>query len=645
MNLLSSETSPYLRQHADNPVHWMPWGQAAFDRALRENKPVLLSIGYSACHWCHVMAHESFEDPATADAMNAHFINIKVDREERPDIDLIYQQALALMGEQGGWPLTIFLTPDLVPFWGGTYFPPEAAHGLSAFRDILGALANAWKKDNARIGLHADRLKQALADIQKTQPVTDTPTTELPVTKILSAIDPVHGGISSVQKFPMLPLIDYLWTYHIRHGHADCKTAVIDALVNMCGRGLYDHIGGGFFRYTVDAEWHMPHFEKMLNDQALFLSLLSEVAREVPHPLFISCLQETIEFLAREMRITKNGLSAFASSLDADSNGVEGGYYLMDADLLSQQLSSTDIEAIRNLYELPHIYPKRIDAKETIYRDKLKTIRAQRTPPARDNKIMIDANGRVICGLVSAFQTLRDPSILDLAISAFDYICTYAMQGGRRLSHSLLGEQVQPQSFADDYIQMGLAALALHQTTGEKRYLAAARSWADIVVTDFVDIDKGGFFMTTADNAVFGLRAKPSDDTAIASTNGSAAAFFTTLSLLSDDNTAWKETENILRLFMPDTERYPLSHGSLLTAALQAATPLTLTFHTEDRVKIENTLSGMSIPGIVLIADTEIKKGTAMICVKRTCHPPVKLDDLADALDRQRVYAGAANDF
>ena len=325
MNLLQNETSPYLRQHQDNPVDWRPWGPEAFEKAKAENKPVLLSIGYAACHWCHVMAHESFEDHETAALMNQHFISIKLDREERPDIDAAYQGALSLMGKQGGWPLTMFLTPDGKPFWGGTYFPPQPRYGMPSFREILRGIAESYARDKDKIAHNVKSLTAALEKINTSQPGTILHREALDKISgyFLSLIDPANGGIGSAPKFPNLTIINLLWSAYIRSGNEAYKAAVIHSLTQMCQGGIYDHIGGGFSRYTVDAEWLVPHFEKMLYDNAQFISLLAEVYRETQHPLFAERLSETVEWVRRDLSIRHFSHTAFAASLDADSEGEE----------------------------------------------------------------------------------------------------------------------------------------------------------------------------------------------------------------------------------------------------------------------------------------------------------------------------------
>src|SRR5208283_3388355 len=347
-NLLRHQTSPYLLQHADNPVHWRPWGQEALAEAAADDKPILLSIGYAACHWCHVMAHESFEDPDTAALMNTLFVNIKVDREERPDIDHLYMSALHGLGEQGGWPLTMFLAPDGAPFWGGTYFPPAPRWGRPSFRQVLQGVAAAWRERDTMVTQNAGALRRML-ERQSAVEAGELPTPthlDAVAAALLRITDPDQGGIKGAPKFPNPPIFRFLWQNAFRTGASAGQEALHLLLQRMSQGGIYDHLGGGSARYATDAIWLVPHFEKMLYDNAQLLELLAFAHADRPSPLYAERAEETVGWLLRDMRATKGAKAAFASSEDADSEGEEGRFYVWTADEVDAALSEAGLGAV-----------------------------------------------------------------------------------------------------------------------------------------------------------------------------------------------------------------------------------------------------------------------------------------------------------
>src|SRR5271166_2718351 len=419
-NLLRHETSPYLLQHAGNPVHWRPWGVAALEEARTEQKPILLSIGYAACHWCHVMAHESFEDPDTAALMNQRFVNIKVDREERPDIDHLYMSALHALGEQGGWPLTMFIAPDGAPFWGGTYFPPEPRWGRPSFRQVLQGVSEAYRTDHAMVAKNTAALRQVLARMSTANP-GDLPTPvhlDAVAAALLRLNDPEHGGLRGAPKFPNPPIFRFLWQNAFRTGAPEGQEALHLMLQRMSQGGIYDHLGGGYARYSTDAIWLVPHFEKMLYDNAQLLELLAFAHADRPSPLYAERAEETVGWLLRDMRATKGAKAAFASSEDADSEGEEGRFYVWTADEVDAALSEAGLGAVAAAFKraydvtpggnwderiiLRRVTPRGAPDEEAALaraRAALLAARDRRVRPGRDGKVLADWNGLTVAAL------------------------------------------------------------------------------------------------------------------------------------------------------------------------------------------------------------------------------------------------------
>lgn len=449
MNRLAGAASPYLLQHRENPVDWWEWGDEAFAEAKRNNRPVLLSIGYAACHWCHVMAHESFEDPATAAVMNELFVNIKVDREERPDIDHVYMSALHSLGQQGGWPLTMFLTPRGEPFWGGTYFPPEPRHGQPAFSDVLSQLSAIYRQDPERIARNTAAIKSALKQMETVAlAVAGEPDLADLARQIAGAFDPLNGGLSGAPKFPNTGLIELLWRLGSREG-AESPTllAATRTLERMARGGIHDHLGGGFARYAVDERWLVPHFEKMLYDNAQLLGLYALEANRSGDTLARQAAEGIVTWLEREMLLPEG---TFAASLDADSEGEEGKYYVWTRTEIETLLGPDDAEVLARHYDVrPHGNWEEVsilnrldmpdpDAATAEHLARLKacllTIRAKRIPPARDDKILADWNGLMIAALARAAGLLDQPRWLDLARNAYRFVAESMADGSGQLT-------------------------------------------------------------------------------------------------------------------------------------------------------------------------------------------------------------------
>ncbi len=449
MNRLSQEISPYLLQHKDNPVHWRPWGEEALAEAKREDKPILLSVGYAACHWCHVMAHESFEDDEIAALMNTLFVNIKVDREERPDLDGIYQSALALMGERGGWPLTMFLTPEGEPFWGGTYFPPSPRYGRPGFPQLLHAIAEAYRSDKTKVDTNVTALRAALAKMQAPEPGNGLSVEALDEAArfALRLIDTRHGGTAGAPKFPQPTFFRFLWRAYKRRGEAVFRDAVTVTLDAICQGGIYDHLAGGFARYSTDDVWLAPHFEKMLYDNALLVELMTEAWRETHSPLYARRIAETIDWAMSEMRVDapSGELFAFASALDADSEGVEGKYYVWDEAEIDAVLGA-DAPAFKAAYSVRpggnwegHTILNRtgmglpaddLERKLAECRARLLAVRRERIAPGRDDKVLADWNGLMIAALAEAGAVFAEAAWVEAAAKVFRFVTTHMSDGG-----------------------------------------------------------------------------------------------------------------------------------------------------------------------------------------------------------------------
>ncbi|MFD4570251.1 thioredoxin domain-containing protein [Streptomyces sp. NPDC058467] len=541
-NRLAHETSPYLLQHADNPVDWWPWSAEAFDEARKSNKPVLLSVGYSSCHWCHVMAGESFEDDATAAYMNEHFVNIKVDREERPDVDAVYMEAVQAATGQGGWPMTVFLTPDAEPFYFGTYFPPAPRHGMPSFRQVLEGVRGAWTDRRDEVAEVAVKIVRDLAGREMSFGDSQVPGEEEQAQALLGLTreyDATRGGFGGAPKFPPSMVIEFLLRHHARTGSEGALQMAADTCEHMARGGIYDQLGGGFARYSVDREWVVPHFEKMLYDNALLCRVYAHLWRATGSELARRVALETADFLVRELRTNEGG---FASALDADSDDgtgrhVEGAYYVWtpeqlrevlgeDAELAAHHFGVTEegtFEAGASVLQLPQ-HDGVFDAEKiaSIHR-RLLAARAQRPAPGRDDKVVAAWNGLAVAALAETGAYFERPDLVDAAIGAADLLVRLHMDDRARLARTSKDGQVGANSgVLEDYADVAEGFLALASVTGEGVWLEFAGFLLDHVLVQFTDAESGALYDTAADAER--LIRRPQDPTDNATPSGWSAA-------------------------------------------------------------------------------------------------------------------------
>jgi hypothetical protein len=583
-NRLAQATSPYLLQHKHNPVDWWTWGPEALAEAKRVNKPILLSVGYAACHWCHVMAHESFEDAATAQVMNELFINIKVDREERPDIDQIYMNALHILGEQGGWPLTMFLTPQAEPVWGGTYFPKESRFGRPAFVDVLREVARLFREEPNQIEQNRAALLARLADKARPAGKVTIGLKELDAAamQVGNMFDPVNGGLRGAPKFPQPAILEMLWRAGLRTNDARFFETVEHSLERMSEGGIYDHLGGGFSRYSVDERWLVPHFEKMLYDNAQLLELLALAYQRSGNRLFAVRARETVEWLKREMT-TKEG--AFAASLDADSEGEEGKFYVWSKNEIIELIGPEAGEFFSRHYDVTdegnfegHNILNRLkdgprsdadEARLASLRAILLDARAGRVRPGLDDKVLADWNGLMIAALVNAGIILDETSWLDMARRAFDFIAQRMTKGDRqnsRLGHSWRDDKLLFPGLASDFAAMIRAALALHEATGERVFLACALAWQSGLDAHYADRDTGGYYLSADDASDLLLRPHSTTDDATPNPNAVAAQNLVRLAVLAGDDTWREKSDRLFEGILSAAERNLFGHVALLNA-------------------------------------------------------------------------------
>lgn len=684
-NRLANETSPYLRQHAENPVDWYPWGEEALQRARDEDKPILLSIGYAACHWCHVMAHESFEDPATAEIMNEHYVNIKVDREERPDLDSIYMSAVTALTGQGGWPMTVVLTPDGRPFFGGTYYPPVPRHGMPAFKQVLLAVAQAWESQREGIERSAEEIADHLKEVSSADAfghggTLDDDLFDQALNGLLRTFDARLGGFGKAPKFPPSMTLEFLLWMHLQRGDAMALRMAEHTLDKMARGGIYDQIGGGFARYSTDDRWLAPHFEKMLYDNALLARVYLHAWQVTGKPLYRRVVEETLDFVIREMRHESGG---FYSSYDADSEGEEGKFYVWSADEIRAALGD-DADLFMTTYDVSEggnweghnilnmprdvaeiAESERLEAAELERRlasskQTLHDVRAGRVWPGLDDKVLTAWNGLMLAAFAEAGRAFDRPDFSDVATRNAEFLRANLRQESGRLLRSWQADAgARYNGYLEDYAFLADGLLALYQTTFEPRWFDWARELGDLMLAHFRDDAGGGFYDTSDDHEALLHRPKDMQDNATPSGNSMAAQVLLRLSLFTGEGDYWDVAEAMVSTLYEPMARYPGAFSHWLgAAAFILGQPQELAIAGEpgaaDTQSLLAVVDGRYRPNLVVAAGKEEAAGviplladrprlddqaTAYLCRRFVCRLPVNEPEaLAEQLD------GAASD-
>ena len=590
-NRLAGETSPYLLSHAHNPVDWYPWGEEALERSKREDRPIFLSIGYSACHWCHVMERESFENESIAELMNTHFVCIKVDREERPDLDEIYMRSVQMMTGRGGWPMSVFLTPDLEPFFGGTYFPPEAVDGRPGFRQLLEELARVWTDQRESVERAADQVLERLrgeAQMRTSGEVDVDKLREVVHTALTTSFDKTWGGFGRAPKFPRTVDLTLAVRHWLRTNDAEALTIATHSLDRMLQGGVYDQLGGGFHRYSVDAQWKIPHFEKMLYDNALLVPVLLEAHLATGKERYARVARETCDWALREMVTPEGG---FASAQDADSEGEEGRFFVWTPAELTEILGEPHAAWTAALYDVTEqgnfehgksalwrprpaqdvatelgIEPDELHAAMRTSRAKLLAVRDRRVRPLTDDKVLPAWNGMMISALARAHQVLDEPRYLAAAQRAASYVLGSMRRDSGRLYATARGGQAHLEAYLDDYAFMIQGLLDLYETDFDERWIRSALAFDRILHEHFEDPRAGGFYTTADDHEELLVRLKSPHDGAIPAGNGVHALNLFRLAELTGDTKARERAERTLEAFGSAIARSPRGHGSLVLA-------------------------------------------------------------------------------
>jgi uncharacterized protein YyaL (SSP411 family) len=649
-NRLAAETSPYLLQHMHNPVDWYPWGDEALERARNEDRPLLVSVGYSACHWCHVMERESFEDPDTAALMNENFVCVKVDREERPDVDAALMEACQAMTGQGGWPLNAFLTPDRQPFYVGTYYPPQPRHGMPDWRTVLQAISQAWAERRNEIAEQGTRVAHSLGATARLQASSEPVTQQLldeAVTGLQSSYDQRNGGFAQAPKFPMASVLEFL----LVRGE---RPMSLHTLRQMAAGGIYDQVGGGFARYSVDATWTVPHFEKMLYDNAL-------LARAYLHGWQVSgderlrrVTLETLDWALHEMRGTEGG---FCSALDADSEGVEGKFYVWTVAQLRAVLGELADEAIAyfgatetgnfegtNVLEARGAEPERLPE----IRARLYAARSERVRPGLDDKRLTSWNALMISALAEAGQALHRPDYVDAAVGCAEFVLGSLRTDDGRLLRTYKDGRAHIDAYLEDHAFLLDALLTLYEATFEPRWYREAAALADTIIQHFGDPERGGFFTTAADHRSDFPRRKDLEDSPIPSGSSSAAFGLLRLALISGEAEYERQALGALRLLAAIAGRHPLGFGHALRAIdfyLASVREVAIAGRGPDAYALAEVvrhsyhpyvvLAGGSQDGVPLLADRPEVDGhaAAYVCERFVCQAPViSIEELAASL-------------
>jgi uncharacterized protein YyaL (SSP411 family) len=641
VNRLGSESSPYLRQHQDNPVDWFPWGDEAFAAARSLDRPILLSVGYSACHWCHVMAHESFEDPDAAAVMNELFVNVKVDREERPDVDAVYMDAVQAMNGSGGWPMTVFLTPDGRPFFGGTYYPPAPRGGLPGFTDLLRSVHDAWVNKRDDLDEQADQLADAIR-VRSTVAVGERgelgpSLLEGGYSQLREMFDSTYGGFGRAPKFPMPSNVDFLLRAYMKNGATETLAMIETTLDAMASGGLYDHLGGGFHRYSVDPYWLVPHFEKMLYDQAGLVRVYTHAWQALRHDRYAQVVEETVEYVLRDLRSPEGGLY---SAEDADSEGEEGKFYVWSLDELPEASArwwgatgSGNFEG-RNILNRIHARGSLLrDASVEAERVELLAVRSQRVRPGLDDKVLTEWNAMFASALASAGAAMQRDAWVAAAAEIGDFLLARLRRPGDgrwlRTWQSSVGARVP--AYAVDYAWLVDAFTRLAEATGQARWVAAARHAADGLLDLFHDPDGEGFFTVGRDGEELIVRQKDVFDGATPSANSVAAVALLRLGALTGVDRYRAAGEGVLHMLRPTMERHPSAFAHALAAVDMVVTGAVEIAVVGDRLDLVRAVQERFVPNGVLAwgepFDSPLwadrSPGLAYVCRGYVCDAPV----------------------